>query len=145
MGLNDGLASLQNFTSQVSGAEIQGTSGLFTQLDGTTLGGTNITVIGSVTDADGRLRNTILGSAGTFGAFVQAGTTGPLLAGTGSAVFGRAFLTRNYIVTVSPIDPLNDGLGSTVPYTLSGITHATTGCTITGVSGTRYQWIAVGI
>ena len=133
MGMNDGLASTQIFTSQVSGTESQHTTGSFTNLRVSTIFST----------AAGQVA--VLGSAGTFGAIVQAGFTGPLLAATGSAVFGTAFTNRDYIVSVSPISPLNDGLGSTVPYTLSGISHATTGCTITGVSGTKYQWIAVGI
>src|SRR3990167_1961399 len=121
-----------------------------TQTDSSTFSGTNFLVGGSVTanrigDANGAIFTASLGSPGGFGAMVQAGFTGPLVNTTGSAVFARAFTNRDYIVTVSPITPLNDGLGSTVPYTLSGVSHATSGCTITGVSGTTYHWIAVGI
>ena len=133
----DGIPSTREDSSTFSGTNFQATT-----FSGATFIGS---FIGRPGDNNGAIFTASLGSPGGFGAMIQAGFTGPLLTTTGSAVFARAFTNRNYIVTVSPIDPLNDGLGSTVPYTLSGISHATSGCTITGVSGTTYQWVAVGI
>ena len=106
---------------------------------------------GSVFDTGGRIRSVMygagetIGSPGTFGAFIQAGRAGPLINTTGSIVFGQAFTNRDYIVTVSPEDPTVDGIGSIIPVVVSGITHATSGCTITAQSGARYNWTAVGI
>ena len=136
----DGIPSTQIDSTNFSGANAYHTIGSFTDIRAAG------SFIGQrLNEPNGAVFTASLGSPGGFGAIVQAGFAGPLVNTTGSAVFARAFTNRDYIVTVSPITPLNDGLGSTVPYTLSGVSHATSGCTITGVSGTTYQWIAVGI
>lgn len=102
-------------------------------------------VVDSLNNDDGIVESNIIGSPAVYSSLVQAGFTGPLVAATGSAVFGKAFTNRGYVVTVSPATPVVDGIGSIVPQVTSGITHATTGCTIIGQSGASYHWIAVGL
>ena len=105
---------------------------------------------GRIGNANGAIFSSIYGattpgSPGTYGVTVQAGRAGPLITTTGSIIFPIAFTNRNYVVAISPESPTADGIGSTVPYISSGITHATSGCTINAGSGYVYNWIAVGL
>lgn len=127
----DGIASTRIDSSVFSGASLQVTS----------VSGTNFNLAGSITDTNGRLQSAALGSPATFGAFVQAGTAGQLLAATGSIVFGRAFSNSNFIVTITP-----QTSGTLYPYIVSGTgTYSTSGITYGGQSGLAYNWIAVGV
>lgn len=160
MPLIDGLGFEEVNQSGLSTELVQTTSGVHTRLVATNVIGTtnvsglDIFAAGSLlasrlTEPNGAVFSSVHGgvtpgSPGTFGAIVQAGRVGPLIAATGSIVFPIAFTNRNYVVTLSPESPIGDGVGSTVPYTLSGVSHATSGCTITAVSGTAYLWVAVG-
>ena len=75
------------------------------------------------------------------GQFVQAGFAGPLVATTGSIVFGRQFSNGNYILTITPTRS-----GTAVPAVTSGTATVTvSGADFTGGSGTSYNWIAVGL
>lgn len=141
----DGIPSTQTDSSNFSGTNVLGVTGSFTNV---TVGGS--IVAGRINDANNAVFSVIYGgttpgSAGTYGARVQAGRVGPLIAGTGSIVFPLAFTNRNYVVSLAAEGPVADGLGSTVPYISSGITHATSGCTINAGSGYVYNWVAVGI
>ena len=144
--LGDGSDSAQkaaelNITGSVTaGAQISGLN-VFAQGSG---------VFGRVSTTDGAVFSSVYGavtpgSPGTFGVTIQAGRVGPLIAATGSILFPRAFTNRDYIVSVSAEGPFADGLGSLVPYVSSGITHATSGCTINAGSGYVYNWVAVGL
>lgn len=138
----DGIPSTQNDSSTFSGTNFQGTT-----FSGATFIGS---FTGRAGDSNGAIFSSIYGattpgSPGTYGVKVQAGRAGPLIAATGSIVFPVLFTNRDYIVTLSPESPVADGLGSTVPYISSGISHATSGCTINAGSGFVYNWIAVGI
>jgi len=119
-----------------------------TERDSSIFSGTNFLVGGSViakrvNDSNGAIFSSNLGSPSTYGAFVQAGIAGPLLAATGSIVFGTNFSNQNFAITVTPIGstvvPASVQSGTTI-YTVSGVT-------INGQSGTNaiYSWIAVGI
>ena len=140
----DGIPSTRFDSSTFSGAEFQGVTGSFTNIR---TGGS--IVAQRINDGNGAVFSAIYGattpgSPGLYGPLVQAGRVGPLIAATGSIVFPIAFTTRDYVVTLTPESPVADGLGSTVPYVSSGITHATTGCTINAGSPYIYSWIAVG-
>lgn len=128
MGVNDGLASNQILSIQTSGVDSQATNGSYTNLRVTTLVSTG--VIGAA----------IVGSPAVFSGFIQAGTAGPLVATTGSIVFGRLFTTSNYVATITP-----QRSGAAVPAIISGTTTQTvSGADFVGGSGTTYNWIAVG-
>ena len=94
---------------------------------------------------NGQLLSTIVGmspagSPGTYGALVQAGVTGELLAATGSIKFPISF-TSLPTVTVTC-----QRSGTLFPYIVSGTgTWTTSGVTIGGQSGLAYNWIAVGL
>ena len=120
------------------------------------LSGTNVfasdNVIGSgVSSAEGGIQSVnygadAAGSPSVFGAFIQAGRAGPLIAATGSIVFGKAFTTDDYIITISPESPIVDGLGSIIPIVTSGnLLHSVSGCTFAAQSGGKYVWTAIGI
>lgn len=103
-------------------------------------------VAGRLTDANGVLLPasvgaTGAGSPGSFGAFVQAGVAGPLLAATGSIVFGRAFANSGFVVTITP-----QVSGTLYPFVSSGTTtYTVSGITFGAQSGLSYNWIAVGL
>ena len=137
----DGIPSTRNDSSTFSGTNFQGAT-----FSGATFIGS---FTGRAGDSNGAIFSSIYGastpgSPGTYGVIVQAGRVGPLIAATGSIVFPVAFTNRDYVVTCTPESPLADGLGSTVPSISSGITHATSGCTINAGSNFIYSWIAVG-
>lgn len=138
MGVNDGLASNQILSIQVSGVDSQATNGSFANLRLT-----SSTVTGSVADSEGRFRSISIGSPSTFGGMVQAGQTGPIGNGSGIITFGRSFSAANYAITVTALGSL-----ATVPYVFSGTAVFTTsGCVFGGQSGTNaiYGYVAVGL
>lgn len=125
----DGIASTQRLSSEFSGAQVSATTGSLTNLRVTTLVST------------GAVQAGIVGSPATFGAFVQAGEGGPLLAATGSLVFGRAFTDSSYklVVTAQESGTLHWKIASGTG------TYSTSGATVAGQSGLKFNWVAVGI
>lgn len=121
----DGIASTQYLVSTESGSNVQATSGTFQV----------------VSNANGNLKSAGVGSPITYGALVQAGVAGPLLAATGSIVFGRQFADKTFAVTVTP------RLSGTLPWSVaSGNTiYTVSGITVNGQSGLQFNWIAVGL
>jgi hypothetical protein len=127
--LKDGLSSLEILSDTFSGSNSQGVTGSFGTIRVTTLVATG-QVTGGAT----------VGSPSVNGAFVQAGEGGPLLAATGSLVFGRLFTDSSYKLVISP------QISGTLPWAVaSGTgTYSTSGATVTGQSGLKFNWIAVG-
>lgn len=110
-----------------------------TQTDSSNFSGTNVTV-STITNANGTVQSAGVGSPITYGAIVQAGTAGPLLAATGSIVFGRQFSSTGFIVTITP-----QVSGTLFPYVVSGTTtYTVSGITFGAQSGLAYNWVAVG-
>lgn len=138
MAVNDGLASLQTYSSEVSGAQVSYTVGSIV-----TLRTTNVIGVGSVSDVDGRIRSVGVGSPISYGAFVQAGQVGPIANGSGIITFGRSFSNTSYAITLTALGSL-----AILPYVFSGTAVFTTsGCVFGGQSGTNaiYGYVAVGL
>lgn len=117
-----------------------------TENDSSTFSGTNFLVGGSlvanrINDSNGALFSASVGSTAVYGAKVQAGTAGPLLAATGSIVFGTLFSNSNFVTVITP-----QVSGTLYPFIVSGTTtYSTSGITYGGQSGLSYNWIAVGV
>lgn len=126
----DGIPSTQTDSSNFSGTNVYAT----------TISGVNYNITGSISDANGRVTSSSTGSPATFGAFIQGGQGGPLLAATGSVVFGRLFSSSAYSLVISP------NISGTLPWSVaSGTgTYSTSGATVNGQSGLFFNWIAVG-
>lgn len=125
----DGISSTRHDVSTVSGAVGQATVGSYTNLRGT------------YASTEGAVVSASTGSPATFGARVQAGVAGPLLAATGSLRFGTAFVSSDYALTVT------GQTSGTLPwFVLSGTgTYSTSGATVQGQSGLSFYWVAVGL
>lgn len=142
----DGIPSTQIDSSNFSGTNVYASTGSFVTVVSTTGSLTNIILGGSIiagrlNDGNGAIFSADVGSPATFGAIVQAGTAGQLLAATGSIVFGRQFSNSSFIVTITP-----QTSGTLYPYIVSGTTTYTiSGVTYGGQSGLAYNWIAIGV
>jgi hypothetical protein len=139
----DGLRSQELKEQQV---DLTGSVFGFDSISGLNVFANGSLIANRINNANGALLpasvgNAAAGSPGLFGAFVQAGVTGQLLAATGSIIFGRAFSNGSFVVTVTP-----QVSGTLYPYVVSGTgTYSTSGITIGGQSGLAYNWIAVGL
>ena len=101
----------------------------------------NGSFVGKHADANGLLNSASVGSPSVYGAFVQAGEGGPLLAATGSLVFGRAFSDSSYKLVITSQES-----GTLFWKVASGTgTYSTSGATVAGQSGLKFNWVAVGI
>lgn len=128
MGLLDGIPSLEVLSTLVSGTNTQATTGSFTNVRAT------------IANTDGTIYSAGVGSPITYSAIVQAGVAGPLLAATGSIVFGRQFANATFRTVITP-----QVSGTLYPYVVSGTgTYSVSGITFGAQSGLSYFWVAVG-
>lgn len=135
----DGIASTEIDSSIFSGASF-----LIDVLSGATaIRALNYIGTGSVEDAQGRLRSSVLGSATTsvFGGWIQAGSAATSAGSVGFAAFGQPFSNTVYYVAISPRGFVAGG-GSVVPFE-SG-TRSTSGVSFVGAASTTYSFLAVG-
>ena len=124
----DGIPSTQKDSSNFSGTNVLAVTGSFTNVRGT------------FTNLNGALASAGIGSPITYGALVQAGVAGPLLAATGSIVFGRQFANATFVTVITP-----QVSGTLFPYVSSGTTtYTVSGITFGAQSGLAYNWVAVG-
>jgi hypothetical protein len=154
-----------SFTETISGSNIYGTTGSFTNIRitnlvgvtsisgtniyGTTISGTNFRAGGSITDTLGRhFPVAIENDTQLFGYRVVAGSVLIGNSSSGLIAFPSAgsFSTANYFMTISardwslPVASNTSGTG----FSISGLRRAS-GCWAYGPSGTVADWIAVGI
>lgn len=140
-GLLDGIASSEKLSSVFSGTNVYASTGSFTNV---TLGGS--VTAGRLGDSNGPIFSASVGAAGagspgTYGTIVQGGVAGPLLAATGSIIFGRAFSNSSFVVTITP-----QVSGTLFPYIVSGTTtYTVSGVTFGAQSGLAYNWMAIGL
>ena len=111
------------------------------QLSGLNLFAQGSGTFGRIGNANGAIFPASTGSPAVFGAFIQAGKAGPLLAATGSVVFGRQFTNQTFVVTVSPSE------SGTLPWSVSSgnTTYTISGITVNGQSGLSFHWMAAGV
>ena len=98
---------------------------------------------GSITDAQGRLRSTLLGSATTsvFGGWVQTGSAATSAGSVGFAAFGLPTSDTVYYLQLTPRAFVAGG-GSVVPFE-SG-TRSTSGVSFVGAASQTYSFIVIG-
>jgi len=130
MGLVDGLGFEEVNQSGLSTNLVQTVSGVHTRTSSTTY-----------VDNNGAIVSNSVGSPATYGALVQAGKAGPLLAATGSIVFGRQFADQTFVTTVTPSE------SGTLPWSVASgtTTYTVSGITVNGQSGLSFHWVAVGL
>lgn len=121
-----------------------------TQTDSSFFSGTNLELAGSlisnrINNANGALFSASIGSPGAFGATIQAGSIATTAGSTATITFNRNFANAQYSMFLTP-NALADGVGSVVPYLLSGTTTKTiSGANIVGAASTQYNYVAVGL
>jgi hypothetical protein len=143
-GLGFEEVNQENNTELISGTNIYGSVGSFTNINVTTIfgnviSGTNI-ASNTIKNASGLIYSTSLNSL--FGARVQAGSCITTSAGLGSAIFATAFSNTNYAVNCMMGSAIIANLGST--YGISGL-KSLSGCTFWGPASMPTDWIAVGL
>jgi len=112
-----------------------------TDVSGLDVFATGSLVAGRLNDGNGALLPSSTGSPAVYGAMIQAGKAGPLLAATGSVVFGRQFSNQTFVVTVTPSE------SGTLPWSVASgnTTYTVSGITVNGQSGLSFHWTAVGV
>ena len=135
----DGIPSTEIDSSIFSGTTVLSAAGSFS----TGIRILNQTATGSITDAQGRLRSAVLGSATTsvFGGWIQAGSASTTAGSVGYAAFGQPTSDTNYYVILNG-RAYAGGVGSVAPWE-SG-TRSTSGVSFIGAASTVYNFIVVG-
>lgn len=133
----------ESSTDLISGANVYGTTGSFTNTRITTanIATANIT---SLSDANGALVSNIIGSATvqTYGGYIQAGSLLTSAGSVGFVKFGKPFTSAtSYYVTTTPC---GSSAGTFWPGYTSGLKHAS-GVNFVGAANLRYDFVAVGI
>jgi len=101
--------------------------------------GAQITTAGSITDGDGYLESSNLGSPTTYGQRVQAGFATTSAGSEADIDLGISFSSQPYAMAFGESGTACSAKSPVV----SGV-QTISGCTIIGEASTVYSWIAVG-
>lgn len=134
----DGIPSTEVDSINFSGTNFYGSVGSIV-----TLRNTNYLGVGSVSDGQGRLRSTFLGSGtvGAFGGWIQVGSAVTSAGSVGFANFGQATSDTNYYLMLTG-RRYADGTGSVAAWE-SG-TRSTSGVSFVGAASANYNFVVIG-
>ena len=135
----DGISSTEIDSTILSGTSHLGDTGSFA----TGIRALNFVSPGSITDAQGRLRSTVIGSATAtvYGGWLQVGSAATSAGSVGFVELGQPMSTANYRTIFAGVGYVA-GVGSVSAWE-SG-TKSTSGVSFIGAASTTYNWLAIG-